>query len=36
MRSTKQHIEEIRLKKPAAKNTNDGMLQFLALKLIYH
>ena len=35
MSSTKQYIWEISLKKPA-KNTNDGMLQLLALKLPYH
>ena len=36
MSSTKQYIWEISLEKLTAKNTNDGMLQFLALKLLYH
>ena len=33
MSSTEQYILEICFKKPTAKNTNDRMLQFLALKL---
>ena len=36
MSSTKQYASEISLEKPTAKNTNDGMLQFLAFKLPCH
>ena len=36
MSSTKYYIWKTSLLKPTAKNTDDGMLQFLALKVPCH